>query len=235
MVVLSLASATFVPNHWRPVAGLVLLLTLLSGCGSKQVVVEGNFPKPLIDPLPVTLGVAYPPAFAEHEFYDEAKGRKESDWLVKTGAAQVEFWNIMLGGMFDEVVVLNSDEQLHKWEDKLDAVLVPVVDDLQYTIPLYTNVKVYEVWMRYRFRLVKASDIHDHEDGSLSYHPSEHIAEWTLTAYGKTPTAFLKSDEDAVNQAAVVALRDAGANFATSFGRVPEVAAWLDTAVEDAL
>jgi hypothetical protein len=49
-----------------------------------------------------------------------------------------------------------------------------------------------------------------------------------MTAYGKTPTAFLQSDEAAVNLAAVVALRDAGAHFATSFSRVPEVAAWME-------
>lgn len=230
MVALSLASTIFVRDkRLYPFAALILL-TLLSGCGSKQVIVQGQFPKPLMEPLPVTIGIAYPPDFANHEFFDEAKGRKESDWLVKTGAAQVKFWNIMLGAMFQRVVVLESDEDLHRWEGKLDGVLVPMVDDLQYTIPLYTNVKIYEVWMRYRFRLVEPSTVHDHKDGSLFYHPDEHIADFSLTAYGKTPTAFLKSDEDAVNQAAVVALRDAGANFATSFSRVPEVAAWLDAA-----
>ena len=72
---------------------LIVCLTLLgAGCAGKQVVVEGNFTTPLLDPLPVTLGVIYPPAFAQLEFFDEAKGRAESDWLVKTGEAQVEFW-----------------------------------------------------------------------------------------------------------------------------------------------
>ena len=59
------------------------------------MIVEGNFPEPLLDPLPLTLGVIYPSAFAEHEFFDEAKGRAESDWLVKTGEAQVEFWDTL--------------------------------------------------------------------------------------------------------------------------------------------
>jgi hypothetical protein len=60
-------------------------------------------------------------------------------------------------------------------------------------------VKVYEIWMRYGFELVTVS--------------GEPIADWTMTAYGKTPTAFLRSDEAAVNLAGVVALRDAGAHF----------------------
>jgi hypothetical protein len=67
--------------------------------------------------------------------------------------------------------------------------------------------------MRYRFELVTRQ--------------GQTIAEWTMPAYGKTPTAFLRSDEAAVNLAAVMALRDAGANFAVTFQRIPEVAAWL--------
>jgi hypothetical protein len=48
-----------------------------------------------------------------------------------------------------------------------------------------------------------------------------------MTGYGKTPTALLQSDQEAVNLAAVIALRDAGANFATNFTRLPAIQAWL--------
>ena len=95
----------------------------------------------------------------------------------------------------------------------VDAVLIPHVEELQYAIPAHTNIKVYEIWMRYRFELVTTG--------------GQAIAEWTMTSYGKTPTAFLRSDKEAVNLAAVMALRDAGANFATSFTRVPDVQKWL--------
>jgi len=56
----------------------------------------------------------------------------------------------------------------------------------------------------------------------------DEIANWTMTSYGKTPTAFMRSDTGAVNLAAVMALRDAGANFATNFARVPDVQNWLE-------
>jgi hypothetical protein len=82
--------------------------------------------------------------------------------------------------------------------------------------------------MRYQFRLVDITAIHQQEDGSLSFNPDERLAAWPITAYGKTPTAFLQTDEEAVNLAAVVALRDAGAHFVTTFGAAPEVAGWLD-------
>ena len=96
----------------------------------------------------------------------------------------------------------------------VDAVLIPRIQELQYAIPAHTNVKVYEIWMRYGFELVTTG--------------GQPIAEWSMTAYGKTPTAFLQSDEEAVRLAGVVALRDAGAHFVTSFLKVPEVAVWLE-------
>ena len=208
---------------------MTLCLTLLTaGCATKQVDVEGNFPSPLLDPLPITLGVIYPSAFAKHEFFDEAKGRAESDWLVKTGEAQVEFWDILFGGMFDEVVHIRDWETVQSRGSEIDGVLIPAIADLQYTIPTHTNVKIYEIWMRYEFRLVDVAAIHQQEDGALSFNPDERLAAWPITAYGKTPTAFLQTDEEAVNLAAVVALRDAGAHFVTSFGATPDVAVWLD-------
>ena len=208
---------------------MTLCLTLLAaGCATKQVEVEGNFPTPLLDPLPITLGVMYSSAFAKHEFFDEAKGRAESDWLVKTGEAQVEFWDILFGGMFDEVVHIRDWETVQSRGPEIDGVLIPAIADLQYTIPTHTNVKIYEIWMRYEFRLVDVAAMHQQEDGALSFNPDERLAAWPITAYGKTPTAFLQSDEEAVNLAAVVALRDAGAHFVTSFGATPDVAMWLD-------
>ena len=208
---------------------MTLCLTLLTtGCATKQVEVEGNFPTPLLDPLPITLGVIYPSAFAKHEFFDEAKGRAESDWLVKTGEAQVEFWDILFGGMFDEVVHIRDWETVQSRGPEIDGVLIPAIADLQYTIPTHTNVKIYEIWMRYEFRLIDVAAIHQQEDGALSFNPDERLAAWPITAYGKTPTAFLQTDEEAVNLAAVVALRDAGAHFVTSFGATPDVAVWLD-------
>ena len=208
---------------------LVLCIALLgAGCAGKQVVVEGNFPTPLLDPLPVTLGVIYPPAFAQHEFFDEAKGRAESDWLVKTGEAQVEFWDILFSGMFEDVVHIRDWETVQSRGADIDGIIIPAVAELQYTIPTHTNVKVYEIWMRYQFRLVDVSALHQQEDGALSFNPEERLATWPITAYGKTPTAFLQTDEEAVNLAAVVALRDAGAHFVTTFGANPGVATWLD-------
>lgn len=199
---------------WRMLGATLALCLGLAACSTKEVVVTGSFPPPLLESLPVTLGVWYEPEFSAHEFFDEAKGRAESTWIVKTGEAQVQMWDQLLNGYFDKVKPMDGKPSPQQMNPAVDAILIPRVDELQYAIPAHTNVKVYEIWMRYAFQLVTTN--------------GEPIAEWTMTAYGKTPTAFLQSDEAAVNLAAVVALRDAGAHFVTSFQKVPEVAQWLE-------
>jgi hypothetical protein len=194
---------------------LCLCISLLAGCGPNKVVVQGDFPPPLIEPLPLTLGVWFNTEFTQHEIFDEATSKQESSWIVNTGAAQVQMWDTLLAGMFQKVVHLDSRPGPGQFNPDVDLVLIPQVEELQYAIPAQTKVKVYEIWMRYRFELVAA-------DGAP-------IAEWTMSSYGKTPTALLQTDQEAVNLAAVVALRDAGANFAMHFTKVPAVREWLRT------
>jgi hypothetical protein len=194
-------------------AACAIIVLLLSACGANKVIVKGEFPKPVMTPLPLNIGVWYPDEFRNHEFTDMAKTPQDSSWVVKTGDAQIAMWNVLLAGMFQNIVEMKAAPGTGAMNQAVDAVLIPEIDELQYAIPTQTHVKVYEIWMRYRFKLVDLN--------------GEPIAEWMMTAYGKTPTAFLQSDTAAVNQAAVMALRDAGANFVLSFSRTPELSDWL--------
>ena len=91
----------------KTAAALAWLALLLAGCAN-NVVVEGYFPTPVLEKLPLTLGVYYDPDFRNHEFFDEATTREETDWLVRTGPAQVQMYNILLPGMFEKIVMLNE-------------------------------------------------------------------------------------------------------------------------------
>ena len=216
----------------RSAQRLLTLITflVLAACTSREVIVEGTFPTPLVDPVPVSVGVLFTQEFKEHELVDDATGRGEVSWRVSTGTAQVEFWSTLFPAFFQNVVFIESYEDLQTYD--VDAVLIPQVADVQYAIPLYTNVKVYEIWMRYSLALVEPEQIIDEENAAISLENMQPFAEWPLTAYGKTPTAFMQSDIDAVNLAAVMALRDAGANFITSFLRIPGVMDWIENPEE---
>ena len=93
-----MTSADF--RRWPILLAFLLLLGSLSSCGPAKVVVQGQFPPPLIEPLPLTLGVWFDHDFAKHEFHEEAKSRKESSWIVQTGNAQVQMWDGLLGRAF---------------------------------------------------------------------------------------------------------------------------------------
>ena len=204
---------------------MLIILLVLAACTSREVIVKGTFPTPLVDPVPVSVGVLFTQEFKEHELVDDATGRGEVSWRVSTGTAQVEFWSTLFPAFFQNVVFIESYADLQAYD--VDAVLIPQVADVQYAIPLYTNVKVYEIWMRYNLALAEPEQIIDEENATISLENMQPFAEWPLTSYGKTPTAFMQSDIDAVNLAAVMALRDAGANFITSFPRVPGVMDWI--------
>lgn len=196
---------------------LALMVCASTGCGPSRVQVQGEFPTPLVQPLPITLGVWLPRDFREHEFVDEGKTRGDGGWVVRTGEAQTQMWTTLLNGMFSSTVWLEEEPDAAQPVSGVDGILVPSIQELQYAIPTHTNVKVYEVWLRYHFRLASPA-------GAT-------IAEWSMSSYGKTPTQFLQSDERAVNLAAVMALRDAGANFSTNFRNIPELENWLQLTI----
>jgi hypothetical protein len=147
------------------------------------------------------MGVYYPDNFRNF-VYDESQDSQGADeTIIDIGSAQVS--------------VEKGDPASKR--AGLDAVLVPQVVDVEYSVPRTSKAKIYEVWIKYQFELLAP-------DGST-------IANWTMPAYGKTPTALLKSNEDAINLASLMALRDCGAAFITGFARVPEVAQWLDRSI----
>ena len=95
----------------------------------------------------------------------------------------------------------------------VDAVFVPAIEEFQLGLPAKTKLKVYEVWVKYNMRLEKP------EGG--------YIADWVMTAYGKSPTESFQSVDAGVQDATIVALRDLAASFTLGFSGIPEVNEWL--------
>jgi hypothetical protein len=186
----------------RAICGLVCV-ACLAACSPANVKVQPilEFPTPLVDPLPIQMGVYYPDNFRNF-VYDESQDSQGADeTIIDIGSAQVSLFERVLPSVFYEVRLVEKGDPASK----------------EYSVPRTSKAKIYEVWIKYQFELLAP-------DGST-------IANWTMPAYGKTPTALLKSNEDAINLASLMALRDCGAAFITGFARVPEVAQWLDRSI----
>ena len=90
---------------------------------------------------------------------------------------------------------------------------MPVIEEFQLGLPAKTKLKVYEIWVKYNMRLENAN--------------GDYIADWVMTAYGKSPTESFQTVDAGVQDAAVVALRDLAASFTLGFSDIPEVNEWL--------
>ena len=190
---------------------LLILVALISSCGVSNLVVEGNFPTPNINKIPLSMAVYYDQALREFSYMEYSEtGREEIN--VESGESHINLFNAVLPAMFEEVVEIEGFDDPKALE--VDAVFAPVIEEFQLALPEKTKLEVYEVWIKYNMRIVDSS--------------GDSLADWVVTSYGKTPTETFRTVEDGINEAAVVALRDLASSFSLNFTRIPEVQDWLN-------
>ena len=119
----------------------------------------------------------------------------------------------MLPSVFAQVQVREQVERSNIPAD-LDAILLPYVADVEYSVPRVSKAKVYEVWIKYNLDIESVS--------------GDPIDSWFMPVYGKTPDSFMISRSDAIEEATIVALRDAGAKLLLDFFRIPSVYSWIE-------
>lgn len=190
---------------------LVFLFTL-AGCGVSNVVIEGSFPTPAVEKLPLNIAVYYDPALVDFSYIEYSETGTE-EYNIESGQSHIALFDSIIPAMFNSVSFVDSMEEAAAAD--IDAVFVPLIEEFQLALPAKTRLGVYEVWIKYNMRLVSPE--------------GDYIADWVLTSYGKTPTETFRSTEAAINEAAVVALRDLASSFSLSFAQVPEVKDWLNT------
>ncbi|MFT4863415.1 MAG: hypothetical protein ACI95C_002646 [Pseudohongiellaceae bacterium] len=192
-------------------AGLIFaVLALFVGCGVNNVVIDGSFPTPNISKMPVSIAVYYDDALKDFAYLEYSETGSE-EFNIQSGASHIQLFNVITPAMFERVVFVDSMEEAQA--AGVDAVFTPAIEEFQLALPAKTKLDVYEVWIKYNMRLITPQ--------------GDYIADWVLTSYGKSPTETFRSVDAAINDAAVVALRDLASSFSLSFDDVPEVKEWL--------
>ena len=182
------------------------------GCnGGATVAVKGDFPKPLIAPIPLHVGLVLDDALTSYVHDEEIKGL--GHWHIEIGDLQRKLFRDIVPAMFANVSEVPSPQDAAS----VDGVLVPSIVDFQISIPAQTRSDFYEVWIKYSIKLYDAG-------GTL-------VVEWPLTAYGKARqgdySVLKDKDRPGMQDATMTALRDAGAFMSLRFAQVPEVKKWL--------
>lgn len=210
---------------------MTLLAALLAGCQSgASVTVAIDVPKPLVEPNEMRVGVYFERALTDFVHTEEHDG---GDYRIDIGASQAPVFAQVFEAAFDEVVAMGraapvpEDAPAPETAAGADApepageaaaqpaapfhalgspaaalgsdgtVFAPTIDEVQLATPKQTGTEFFEVWIRYRIMLFDPA-------GNLR-------AECPIIGYGKVSRRNHSDQSDALNAAAVWALRDAAA------------------------
>ncbi len=184
----------------------LFLAGLLSGCGANVTLETPTIPAPLLEQLPMTVGLRMPENF-EHFVHEESiYGQKE--WSIDLGRSNAALFEQLFAYMFAGVVVLGPDDDPKTMA--LDAVIEPSIDAFEFSTPEQSNTEAFAVWIRYRLKVYDSA-------GDLT-------SNWPVAAYGKSQTTTMGGSA-ALQRAAVLAMRDAAALMIMKFDNVTRISA----------
>lgn len=180
----------------------------LTSCGGSQVIVESTFPTPLIESLPVRMGIVIPDELYNFIYTEDIPD--QSLWTIALGDANVAMLEPLFKAMFRETRDVES-LALAAGDRSLDGVIEPKLDKFEFDVPAGERDEFVEVWLQYQITV--------YEPGGGT------VIEWPVSGYGKSE--LIRDPEDAVQRAAIVAMREAGATISTKFTEQPQVKQWL--------
>lgn len=185
---------------------LLCFIAVMTGCSSTaNVKIAGSFPNVLAEPRDIHAAIVFDAAFRSYV------GKPDERTSIDIGEAQVELLTKAFTGLFRHVEVLESAEQR---SPDTELLITPSVQEVQVSAPSETYLNVYEVWIKYSLKIENNNQ--------------EPVDSWFLPAYGKTPDSTMLSRSRAVEDASVIALRDAGAKLLLDFYRIPAIYAWMN-------
>lgn len=173
---------------------LGLLLGLL-GC-AQSVEVRSDFPKPLVETLPLKVGLRYTPEFLNYSYAEDLPD--DVSWSFSIGESNRKLFDKIFESLMLEAVEISADDAT----DDLDAIVEPSVVALEFSLPRQSRSDQYAVWIRY---LVKVMD----NEGRI-------ISELPISAYGQSDSRRFKGD-DSMRQATIRAMRDAAVSIIVAF------------------
>jgi len=196
------------PTTKITIVSILLTVLFISGCSSTaQVQINSSFPTVVSKPKAVKAAIVFSDEFKAYIATPNSKTN------IDIGSAQTELLSNAFKGLFRDIEFVSAATDV-TFDNAL--VITPSVQEVQVSTPSDTYLNVYEVWIKYSLDIQTAS--------------GDPIDSWFMPAYGKTPDSFMLSKTNAIEEAAVIALRDAGAKLLLDFYRIPSVYNWLVTA-----
>ncbi len=182
----------------------ILLAGLVAGCSSSVTMTAPTIPKPLLVQIPLSVGLRMSEDFEHYVHKEKVYGREQ--WSIDLGRSHAALFEQLFGYMFAELTILGPDDDPQLLP--VDALIETSIDAFEFSTPEQSNTESFAVWIRYRLK------VYD-RDGKL-------VSNWPVSAYGKSQTTAM-GGSDALQRAAVLAMRDAAAMMIMKFDNVTRI------------
>lgn len=180
----------------RCVTLAVLWLGMLGACTSTRFDTRAQLPPPLLEQLPVRVGVYYSQEFRE---YVHRETRSNIDYEVNLGPAHVTNLDWLLKAMFREVVHVDDPTRVASVTPPLTFVLEPKFEEYSFLTPKDVAGEAFIVTIRYQLAVY---------DGA-----GARVDAFAFTGYGREKAGSF-SGKEPLAAATQRAMRDAGAKIA---------------------
>lgn len=178
-----------------------MTLVLLAGCTAKPVVPSTEFPKPVLRKIPVAMGLYMDEAFVAYVHHDQPATGVVQD--VSVGPASRALFSEFLTQQFATLRTVSQAPSPQGAAPGVQAVLQPIIQDVQIASPRAEKDQFHEAWIKYRLRLLTPQ--------------GQELTAWDLAAYGKQRGAKVGGVNAGLTVAVREAMRDAAAGMALIF------------------
>lgn len=180
-------------------AALLLLLALVAGCTGVQIKPDPNLPRPLVQPLTARAGLVLD---AELRNYKHDETRYGGDWSIDLGPGHVEMMDALFHATFSDVPVFSSIEEAQA-ATGLQVIFRPRIEQYSFATARDTTGGYWAVTIRYSIGVFTPD--------------AQAVDSLAMTGYGSARNRG--GSDDSLNNATLVAMRDASAKFLVQMPR----------------
>ena len=179
--------------------GLLVLVVAVAGCGPVSIATDSSVPVPLVDPMPIAVGIYYSEDFSKAAHSEERWG---TDWKVDLGPYHVRMAEKLFASEFRDVTRVEDLKSLPA-DPPYRAIIEPRIEQYSFITPRDTGAKYFAVTIRYRLNV---------------YAPNGVLADsLTFTGYGSNASGNGVTSTGPMVLATKAAMRDAAAKFLVQF------------------
>ena len=189
---------------------LLLLLAFLASCSSKNILVEGSLPVPMVKKIPAAVGIYYSEEFVSFRYKEISP--EIGNWDIDFGGQNARFFRLLFDSMFEKTENIDRRDISNENSGGFDGFLIPKIKKYGFLTPFVSGLGFYSASIEYELSLYDS-------DASV-------ILTWKVVGYGKNEGGVF-GKEEAIERATLLAIRDAGAKIAIELGKRAEIESWL--------